>query len=91
MATEHSIYSRGDDHPHLTDDALAEKVGRFLRYATTIDTRDVSITAMGNWILLSGTVATEADVAHLGEAAAAVIGVARVDNQLTARGEKAEE
>ncbi|OHV80668.1 BON domain-containing protein [Ensifer sp. LCM 4579] len=90
MVTEHSIYSRGDDHPHLTDDALAEKVGRFLRCVTTIDTRDVSITAMGNWVVLSGTVATDADIAYVGKAAAAVIGVARVDNQLTACGEKAE-
>lgn len=90
MVTERSTYSRGDDDPHLTGDALAEKVGRFLRYATMIDTRDISITAMGNWVLLSGTVATEADIACVGEAAASVIGVARVDNQLTARGEETE-
>jgi osmotically-inducible protein OsmY len=91
MPTYKPIYSRGDDDPHLTGDALAGKVLRYLRYATIIDTSDISVIAIGSIVMLSGTVAKEADIASAGEAVASVIGVAGVDNRLTARGEEAEE
>lgn len=90
MPTYKPFYSRKDDDSHLTGDALAEKVMRYLRYATIIGTSDISVIAVGSIVVLSGTVATEADIASAGEAAASVIGVARVDNRLTARGEEAE-
>lgn len=91
MSTFEPIYSRRDDDPHLTDDALAGKILRYLRYATTIDTSDISVIAIGRIAVLSGTVAREADIASAGEAAAAVIGVAKVDNRLTVREDEAEE
>lgn len=91
MATYKPIYSHGDDDPHLTGDALAGKVLRFLRYATILDTSDISVFAIGSIVMLSGTVAKEADIASAGKAAASVIGVAAVDNELTVRGEGAEE
>ncbi|ASY58886.1 MULTISPECIES: BON domain-containing protein [Sinorhizobium] len=85
MSSEHPIYSHKDDDPHLTDDDLAQKVLRFLRYATFIDTSDMDVIALGNMVVLSGTVAREADIACAGEAAASVIGVQSVENRLTAR------
>ncbi|HXV29196.1 MAG TPA: BON domain-containing protein [Sinorhizobium sp.] len=84
---EYPIYSRRDDDPHLTGDALAAKVLRFLRYATVIDTSDISVIAIGSMVVLSGSVAEEADIARIGQAAASVIGVSRVENRLAARGE----
>ncbi|MCA1370722.1 BON domain-containing protein [Bradyrhizobium sp. BRP14] len=85
MSTEHPIYSHRDDDPHLTDDALAEKVMHFLRYASMIDTSEISVIALGNTVVLSGNVSREADIACAGEAAASVIGVARVENRLAVR------
>ncbi len=90
MPTENSIYSHGDDDPHLTGDALAEKVTRFLRYATLIDTSDMSVIAVGNMVILFGSVPREEDIACAGEAVASVIGVAKVENQLMARGQAVE-
>ncbi|MQW85367.1 BON domain-containing protein [Sinorhizobium saheli] len=85
MSTEHPIYSHRDDDPHLTDDALAEKVMHFLRYATQIDTSEISVIALRGMVVLSGEVPREADIAAAGEAAASVIGVVSVENRLTAR------
>ncbi|PST26911.1 BON domain-containing protein [Mesorhizobium plurifarium] len=85
MPSEHPIYSHRDDDPHLTDDELAEKVLHFLRYATSIDTSDMEVIALGNVVVLSGTVGSEADIASAGEAAASVIGVSVVENRLAAR------
>lgn len=83
MATEYPTYSRRDDDPHLRGDALAEKVQRYLRYATVIDTSDISVIAIGSMVILTGTVADESAIERAGEAAAAVIGVTRLDNRLT--------
>jgi len=90
MTTEHPIYSHRDDDPHLTGDALAEKVTRFLHYATLIDTSDISVIAAGNMVILFGSVPREADIACAGEAAASVIGVGKVENRLIARGQAGE-
>lgn len=90
MPTENPIYSHRDDDPHLTGDALAEKVTRYLRYATLIDTSNISIIAVGNMVILFGSVPREADIACAGEAAASVIGVAKVENQLMVRGQAVE-
>ena len=38
MPPDKSIYAHRDDDPHLTDDALAEKVLRFIQYAALVDT-----------------------------------------------------
>jgi osmotically-inducible protein OsmY len=85
MPSEYPNYSHKDDDPHLTDDDLAEKVLHFLRYATAIDTSDMEVIALGNIVVLSGTVGSEADIASAGEAAASVIGVSSVENGLRAR------
>lgn len=90
MSSEHPTYSHKDDDPHLTDDDLAQKVLRFLRYASFIDTSDMDVIALGNMVVLSGTVAREADIACAGEAAAAVIGVQSVENRLRTRPGEAE-
>ncbi|MBP1887230.1 MULTISPECIES: BON domain-containing protein [Sinorhizobium] len=85
MPTDKSIYSHRDDDPHLTDDDLAEKVLRFIRYATFVDTSGISVMALGGMVVLSGNVAEEPDIACAGEAAASVIGVSGVENRLTVR------
>lgn len=85
MPSEYPNYSHKDDDPHLTDDDLADKVLHFLRYATTIDTSDMEVIALGNIVVLSGTVGSETDIASAGEAAASVIGVSSVENGLRAR------
>ncbi|WEX77595.1 BON domain-containing protein [Sinorhizobium numidicum] len=91
MSTEHPFYSHKDDDPHLTDDDLAEKVLRYIRYATFIDTSDISVMAVGGMVVLSGNVAQEADIACAGEAAASVIGVSSVENRLTVRPDEAKD
>ncbi|WFU47681.1 BON domain-containing protein [Sinorhizobium terangae] len=85
MSTEKTIYSHRDDDPHLTDDDLAEKVLRYIRYATFVDTSGISVMALRGTVVLSGNVAEEADIASAGEAAASVIGVSGVENRLTVR------
>ncbi|WP_104662442.1 BON domain-containing protein [Ensifer adhaerens] len=83
MPTEKPIYAHRDDDPHLTDDALAEKVLRYVQYAAMIDTRDISVMALGGVVVLSGHVAQVSDIACAGDAAASVIGVVSVENRLT--------
>ncbi|MEI3854243.1 MULTISPECIES: BON domain-containing protein [Ensifer] len=85
MPPDKSIYAHRDDDPHLTDDALAEKVLRFIQYAALVDTSRISVMALGGLVVLSGEVASEADVGCAGDAAASVIGVASVENRLTAK------
>lgn len=88
MPTEKPIYSHHDDDPHLKDDDLAGKVLRFIRYATFIDTSDMEVFALGEMVVLSGHVPSEADVACAVDAARSVIGVATVENRLTAKPEQ---
>lgn len=90
MSAEKPIYSHRDDDPHLTDDALADKVLRFIHYATMVDTSEVSVMALGEIVVLSGQVASEADIARAGDAAASVIGVASVENRLTVKPDEAD-
>lgn len=85
MATEKPIYSHQDDDPHLKDDDLAGKVLRFIRYATFVDTTDISVIALGEMVVLSGQVQSDSDVACAGDAARSVIGVASVENRLTVK------
>ncbi|MCK3779909.1 BON domain-containing protein [Ensifer sesbaniae] len=85
MPPEKPIYAHRDDDPHLTDDALADKVLRFIGYATMIDTSTVSVIALGDIVVLTGVVASEADVICAGDAAASVAGVASVENRLTVK------
>ncbi|MGF6154879.1 osmotically-inducible protein OsmY [Ensifer sp. KUDG1] len=82
MPTEKPIYARNDDDPHLIDDALADKVLRYIQYAAMIDTRDISVMALGGVVVLSGHVAQASDIACAGDAAASVIGVTSVENRL---------
>lgn len=85
MPPEKPIYAHRDDDPHLTDDALAEKVLRYIQCVAMVDTRGISVMALGEIIVLSGDVANEAEVACAGDAAASVIGVAGVENRLTVK------
>ncbi|HEV7320862.1 MAG TPA: BON domain-containing protein [Ensifer sp.] len=88
MPPDKPIYAHRDDDPHLTDDALADKVLRFIQYAALVDTSGISVMALGEIIVLSGEVASDGDVACAGDAAASVIGVTSVDNRLTVRPEE---
>ncbi|MEI2301127.1 BON domain-containing protein [Ensifer sp. MJa1] len=88
MPTEKPIYAHQDDDPHLTDDALADKVLRFIQYAALVDTSEISVMAIGGIVILSGHVAQEADIACAGDAAASVIGVTSVENRLTVRADE---
>jgi len=63
MPTEKSIYAHKDDDPHLIDDALADKVLRYIQYAAMIDTREISVMALGGIVVLSGHVAQASDIA----------------------------
>ncbi|HEV7307112.1 BON domain-containing protein [Ensifer sp.] len=83
MPTDKPIFAHQDDDPNLTDDALADKVLRFIQYAALVDIRDISVMALGGIVILSGEVANEADIACAGDAAASVIGVTSVENRLT--------
>ncbi|WP_275787680.1 BON domain-containing protein [Pararhizobium gei] len=76
------IYIRQDDHPDLTDDDLAGKVLRYIRYASLIDTTNLSVVALGRTIVLDGFVTCETDIGCVGEAAASVIGVHSVENRI---------
>ncbi|SEK83893.1 BON domain-containing protein [Xaviernesmea oryzae] len=79
------LYCRADDEAHLTDDDLAGKVMRYLRYVSMIDTSDVQVMALGRTIVLIGAVGSDNEVGCLEECAASVIGVHLVDNQLSVR------
>ncbi|OCO98727.1 MULTISPECIES: BON domain-containing protein [unclassified Ensifer] len=85
MPPEKPIYAHRDDDPHLTDDALADKVLRFIGYATLIDTSEISVIALGEIVVLSGEVASETDIRCAGDAAASVSGVSSVENRLTVK------
>jgi osmotically-inducible protein OsmY len=79
------FYAHQDDHPDLTGDELAAKVLRYLQYAALIDTSGLSVTAIGRAVILSGYVASEAEIGCAEEAAASVIGVHLVENRLEVR------
>lgn len=82
MAVEHPFYAHNDDRPDLLDQELADKVLRYIRYATLIDASGISVMAIGRTIVLSGTVSCEAEIGYAEEAAAAVIGVHLIENRL---------
>lgn len=84
MAMHKQIYIHRDDHPDLAGDDLAGKVLRYLRYATLIDTSGLSVMAFGRIVVLSGHVSSESEIGCIGEAAAAVVGVHRIDNRVEA-------
>lgn len=77
------IYIHQDDHPDLTNDDLAEKVLRYIRYVTLIDTSELSVMALGRTVILDGHVSCEAEVGCIEEAATSVIGVHLVENHVT--------
>lgn len=79
------IYVNEDDHPDLTGDELAEKVLRYIQYSALIDTSGLSVMAIGRTVVLSGYVSCEAELGCVEEAAASVIGVHLVENQLEVR------
>ncbi|OQP85377.1 transporter [Rhizobium rhizosphaerae] len=79
------LFCRTDDEAHLTDDDLAGKVLRYLRYVSMIDTSDVRVIALGRTVVLSGEVANDNEIGCLEECAASVIGVHLVENQLQVR------
>ncbi|KQS88064.1 transporter [Rhizobium sp. Leaf453] len=76
------IYIHQDDHPDLTDDELAGKVLRYIQYVSLIDTSNLSVTALGRTVILSGFVSCEAEIGCVEEAAAAVIGVHLIENRV---------
>ena len=76
------IYIHQDDHADLTDDDLAGKVLRYIQYVALIDTSNLSVMALGRTIVLSGYVSCEAEIGCIEEAAASVIGVHLVENQV---------
>ena len=61
---------------------LEVSVADALAVSGGIDAADVLVTAEGDAIVLSGIVATDEEVARAAEVAAAVPGVASVDNQI---------
>ncbi len=63
MAYGKQQYVRLDDEPHLSNDDLAGKVLRYIRYVSLVDTRDLTVIALGRTIVLSGTVSCEASSA----------------------------
>lgn len=76
------IYIHQDDHADLTDDDLAGKVLRYIRYVALIDTSNLSVIALGRTVVLGGYVSCEAEIGCIEEAAASVIGVHLVENQV---------
>lgn len=76
------IYIHQDDHADLTDDDLAGKVLRYIQYVALIDTSNLSVMALGRTIVLSGYVSCDAEIGYIEEAAASVIGVHLVENQV---------
>lgn len=76
------IYIHQDDHSDLTDDDLAGKVLRYIQYVALIDTSGLSVMAFGRTVVLGGYVSCETEIGCVEEAAAAVIGVHLVENQV---------
>ncbi|MEA3533446.1 BON domain-containing protein [Rhizobium sp. CC-YZS058] len=85
MAYGKQQYVRLDDEPHLSNDDLAGKVLRYIRYVSLVDTRDLTVIALGRTIVLSGTVSCEAELGCIEDAAASVIGVHLIENTVTVR------
>lgn len=79
------IYAHYDDHRDLTDDDLAGKVLRYIRYVALIDTSNLSVMALGRTVVLSGYVDCEMEIGCVEDAAASVIGVHLVENQVEVR------
>jgi osmotically-inducible protein OsmY len=82
MAMHKQIYIHPDDHSDLTDDDLAGKVLRYIQYVALIDTSNLSVMALGRTVVLGGYVSCEAEIGCVEEAAASVIGVHLVENQV---------
>jgi osmotically-inducible protein OsmY len=82
MAMHKQIYIHQDDHSDLTDDDLAGKVLRYIQYVALIDTSSLSVMAFGRTVVLGGYVSCETEIGCVEEAAAAVIGVHLVENQV---------
>ena len=85
MPMDKQIYCRRDDEPHLRDDDLAGKVSRYIQYVALVDTTHLDDVAIGRTIILSGFVANEAEIGCIEQAAASVIGVHLVENNVTVR------
>lgn len=76
------IYIHQDDHPDLTGDELADKVLRYIQYTALIDVSQLSVTAIGRTVVLSGYVSCETEIGCVEQAAAAVIGVHLIENKV---------
>ncbi len=76
------IYIHQDDHPDLTGDELAAKVLRYIQYSALIDVSQLSVTAVGRTVVLSGYVSCETEIGCVEQAAAAVIGVHLIENKI---------
>ncbi len=76
------IYIHQDDHPDLTGDELADKVLRYIQYTALIDVSQLSVTAVGRTVVLSGYVSCETEIGCVEQAAAAVIGVHLIENKV---------
>jgi osmotically-inducible protein OsmY len=85
MPMNKQTYCRRDDEPHLRDDDLAGKVTRYIQYVALVDTTQLQVIALGRTIVLSGTVANEAEIGCVEQAAASVIGVHLVENNVSVR------
>ncbi|KQR77996.1 transporter [Rhizobium sp. Leaf384] len=85
MPIDKQTYCRRDDEPHLRDDDLASKVSRYIQYVALVDTTHLDVIAIGRTIILSGYVSNEAEVGCVEQAAASVIGVHLVENNVTVR------
>ncbi|SER87043.1 BON domain-containing protein [Rhizobium sp. NFR03] len=85
MPMDKQMYCRRDDEPHLRDDDLAGKVSRYIQYVALVDTTNLNVIAIGRTIILSGFVSNEAEVGCVEQAAASVIGVHLVENNVSVR------
>ena len=85
MPMDKQMYCRRDDEPHLRDDDLAGKVSRYIQYVALVDTTNLDVIAIGRTIILSGFVSNEAEVGCVEQAAASVIGVHLVENNVSVR------
>jgi osmotically-inducible protein OsmY len=68
-----------DNLSSLTEGRVAKALSR----AADIDASEVAVTAMGETIVLSGTVAYPEEISIAGDIAGRVAGVANVDNRIT--------
>lgn len=85
MPMDKQMYCRRDDEPHLRDDDLAGKVSRYIQYVALVDTTNLNVIAVGRTIILSGFVSNDAEVGCVEQAAASVIGVHLVENNVSVR------